>query len=311
MSVASINSSFSKPEPGHSTPDDVERGVISISTPRSIVSRVRSHFDSEVPTTVGTDVLILLCWFTTGFLDSTIYQAYRTFVSMQTGNTVFIGLGACQNPRSTRPYSWAKSLSSLVAFLVGSLFFSRLGLLLGSRDRPRRRLTFTLSFALQTFIILLSAIVLQSNVVESRLEYIGEEIDWLHLIPIVLLSFQAPGQTFAGRQLGTPEVSTVVITSMIYDFASDFRLFKRNNAPRSHNYMLDGLAEREKRLNSKCICQSYGYTAAGSAPGNRVITIQQPVGVVGVLTPLNPPSAMIMRKVGGAIATGRSVVKRQ
>ena len=155
---------------------------------------------------------------------------------MQTGNTVFIGLGACQNPRSTRPYSWAKSLASLVTFLLGCLFFSRLGLLLGSRDRPRRRLTFTISFALQTFIILLSAIVLQSNLVESRLEYIGEDIDWHHLIPIVLLSFQAPGQTFAGRQLGTPEVSTVVITSMIYDFASDFRLFKKNNAPRNRRF---------------------------------------------------------------------------
>lgn len=155
---------------------------------------------------------------------------------MQTGNTVFIGLGASQNSRATRPYGWAKSLSSLVAFLLGSLFFSRLGILLGSRDRPRRRLTFTLSFALQTVFILLSAILLQSNVVESRLEYIGEDIDWLHLVPIVLLSFQAPGQTFAGRQLGTPEVSMVVITSMIYDFASDFRLFKKNNAPRNRRF---------------------------------------------------------------------------
>lgn len=54
--------------------------------------------------------------------------------------------------------------------------------------------------------------------------------------------------------------------------------------------------------------RSYGYTATGSAPGNRVITIQQPVGVVGVLTPWNFPSAMITRKVGGAIAAGCSVV---
>ena len=75
--------------------------------------------------------------------------------------------------------------------------------------------------------------------------------------------------------------------------------------------MLDGLAECEKRLNSKCICRSYGYTATGSAPGNRVITIQQPVGVVGVLTPWNFPSAMITRKVGGAIAAGCSVIQRQ
>lgn len=54
--------------------------------------------------------------------------------------------------------------------------------------------------------------------------------------------------------------------------------------------------------------RSYGYTATGTTPGNRVITIQQPVGVVGVLTPWNFPSAMITRKVAGAIAAGCTVV---
>ncbi|CAF9915515.1 succinate semialdehyde dehydrogenase NADP+ linked [Imshaugia aleurites] len=54
--------------------------------------------------------------------------------------------------------------------------------------------------------------------------------------------------------------------------------------------------------------RSYGYTATGTTPGNRVITIQQPVGVVGVLTPWNFPSAMITRKIAGAIAAGCTVV---
>ena len=54
--------------------------------------------------------------------------------------------------------------------------------------------------------------------------------------------------------------------------------------------------------------RAYGYTACGSAPGNRIITIQQPVGVVGILTPWNFPSAMITRKVAGAVAAGCSVV---
>ena len=54
--------------------------------------------------------------------------------------------------------------------------------------------------------------------------------------------------------------------------------------------------------------RSYGYTATGSTPGNRIITIQQPVGVVGILTPWNFPSAMITRKVAGAIAAGCTVV---
>lgn len=54
--------------------------------------------------------------------------------------------------------------------------------------------------------------------------------------------------------------------------------------------------------------RSYGYTAQGSIPGNRFMTIQQPVGVVGILTPWNFPGAMITRKIGGAIAAGCSVV---
>lgn len=81
MSIATMNSSLSKPEAGEYTPDDVEKGTISIRTPRSIASCVQHHFDSEVPTTVGTDALILLCWFTTGFLDSTIFQGMSVTAS--------------------------------------------------------------------------------------------------------------------------------------------------------------------------------------------------------------------------------------
>ena len=54
--------------------------------------------------------------------------------------------------------------------------------------------------------------------------------------------------------------------------------------------------------------RSYGYAAHGSVPGNRMVTIQQPVGVVGVLTPWNFPSAMITKKIAGAVAAGCSVV---
>lgn len=44
--------------------------------------------------------------------------------------------------------------------------------------------------------------------------------------------------------------------------------------------------------------RSYGQTIQGTLPENRVLTIKQPVGVVGVLTPWNFPSAMITRKAG-------------
>ncbi|KAF2635178.1 aldehyde dehydrogenase [Massarina eburnea CBS 473.64] len=54
--------------------------------------------------------------------------------------------------------------------------------------------------------------------------------------------------------------------------------------------------------------RSYGQTVQGSAPENRVLTIKQPVGVVGVITPWNFPSAMITRKAGAAIAAGCTTV---
>lgn len=50
--------------------------------------RLRQHFSAKLKNN-NTDYILLLCWFTTGLLDSTIFNAYRTFVSMQTGNSLF------------------------------------------------------------------------------------------------------------------------------------------------------------------------------------------------------------------------------
>ncbi len=52
----------------------------------------------------------------------------------------------------------------------------------------------------------------------------------------------------------------------------------------------------------------YGTVIPASVAGNRVITMRQPVGVCGIITPWNFPAAMISRKLGAAIAAGCSVV---
>ena len=54
----------------------------------------------------------------------------------------------------------------------------------------------------------------------------------------------------------------------------------------------------------------YGETIPASVPGNRVMTIKQPVGVCGLITPWNFPAAMITRKIGPAIAAGCTVVAK-
>ncbi|KAL4869410.1 hypothetical protein BDV12DRAFT_167720 [Aspergillus spectabilis] len=54
----------------------------------------------------------------------------------------------------------------------------------------------------------------------------------------------------------------------------------------------------------------YGDTIPASVPGNRVITVKQPVGVCGLITPWNFPAAMITRKIGPALAAGCTVVTK-
>jgi len=54
--------------------------------------------------------------------------------------------------------------------------------------------------------------------------------------------------------------------------------------------------------------RAYGDVIPGPATDRRIMVIKQPVGVVGAITPWNFPAAMITRKVGPAIAAGRTVV---
>ncbi len=63
---------------------------------------------------------------------------------------------------------------------------------------------------------------------------------------------------------------------------------------------LEWFAEEAKRI--------YGDTIPGPAPDKRIVTIKQPVGVVGCITPWNFPNAMLARKIGPALAAGCAVV---
>ncbi|KAG9242118.1 succinate semialdehyde dehydrogenase-like protein [Calycina marina] len=54
----------------------------------------------------------------------------------------------------------------------------------------------------------------------------------------------------------------------------------------------------------------YGDTIPASIPGNRIVTIKEPIGVCGLITPWNFPAAMITRKIGPAFAAGCTVVAK-
>lgn len=52
----------------------------------------------------------------------------------------------------------------------------------------------------------------------------------------------------------------------------------------------------------------YGDTMQATNPACRIVTMREPVGVCGFITPWNFPAAMITRKVGPALAAGCTVV---
>lgn len=54
--------------------------------------------------------------------------------------------------------------------------------------------------------------------------------------------------------------------------------------------------------------RAHGVTIPSSTPHTTLLTIREPVGVCGIITPWNFPAAMITRKVGPALAAGCSVV---
>lgn len=90
----------------------------------------------------------------------------------------------------------------------------------------RLRRTLFSSFLLQTVCVIIAAAIIQAGVIDGSVPSRRDpaDVDFLELIPIALLSFQAAGQIVNSRGLGVGEVPTVVITSLLCDLVSDERI---------------------------------------------------------------------------------------
>ncbi|KAG8528466.1 uncharacterized protein KY384_007384 [Bacidia gigantensis] len=188
----------------------------------STYHRAQTYLAAEISTT-HTDLLLLCCCFISGLVDSTIYDAFGTFVSMQTGNTVFLGLGSSTPHNTSKPYGWAKSFVSLVCFALGCFSFSHSTRLLGNL----RRGTLALSFGVQAILVFIAAAVVQGGVANGNINTITDDIDWWEVLPIAFLSFQSAGQIVGSRALSLAEIPTVVLTSLIHDLTTDRMLLAK------------------------------------------------------------------------------------
>ncbi|KAK1974704.1 hypothetical protein LZ30DRAFT_786804 [Colletotrichum cereale] len=167
------------------------------------------------------DLVLLACYIITGLLDSSAISIWGSFVSMQTGNTVYIGLGLAAPTESTR---WIKSATSLGSFCLGSFFFSRFHRLFS----PKRRWVLCASFAAQALLCVAAAVLLTVGPRAGR-----DEVSWSVLVPIALIAFQSCGQAVTSRALRYNALTSVVLTSIYCDLFSDAELFAAANAERN------------------------------------------------------------------------------
>ncbi|KAK3331507.1 hypothetical protein B0H66DRAFT_466525 [Apodospora peruviana] len=186
-----------------------------------------------------TDIPILACCMVSGLCDSVAFNATGTFASMQTGNTIFLALGAASLP-ANQPTLWLRALVSILAFWFGCFLFSK------SRHlHPQRKATLTISFLLQAVFIFIAAALAQTRTVPAfgmsllptdanDAQHEADEDDPVALIPLALLAFQFGGQIVTSRILGLNEVPTNVLTSLYCDLWSD-------------PYLFAGLKENRKR----------------------------------------------------------------
>ncbi|KUI53399.1 hypothetical protein VP1G_00680 [Cytospora mali] len=188
---------------------------------KSFTTRIRKAAKDEVKRE-SAELMLILCYIITGLLDSSSISIWGSFVSMQTGNTVYIGLGLSAPSESTR---WIKSVTSLGCFCIGSVFFSHFHRYFG----PKRRGTLIASFLIQAVLCVVAA----SMVTLGPGGYGKDEIAWDVLLPISIVAFQACGQAVTSRALGYSAFTSVVLTSIYCDLFSDAQLFQLDNPDRN------------------------------------------------------------------------------
>ncbi len=171
------------------------------------VARFRQYLQDDIDRRWA-DLLLLLSYVITGLLDSSAVFIWGSFVSMQTGNTVYLGLGLVEPTKGTR---WIRSLTSIGCFCLGSFCFSRFHRFFS----PKRRWVLVASFAAQLLLVAAAAVVVM---VDRGSE---DQLRWQVVVPLALVAFQSSGQAVTSRALQYNSLTSVVLTSIYCDLFSD------------------------------------------------------------------------------------------
>jgi uncharacterized membrane protein YoaK (UPF0700 family) len=160
---------------------------------------------------------LLALTFVTGVIDAVSFLGLgRVLTAPMTGNVLFLAFAVTGAPG----FSIARTLTSMLAFLVGAGLGGRLGVWMAAATRRRWLLTVSVSEA-----VLLFAAALAS---------IGFDIETAtplsHLYAVIVLTAVAMGlQTATVRRLAIPDLTTTVLTLTLTGVAADSSLAGGNN----------------------------------------------------------------------------------
>ncbi|KAL4969440.1 YoaK family protein [Aspergillus stella-maris] len=178
----------------------------------NILIHTLSHLQNPINPS-HTSLLLLLSYTLTGLLDSAAISLWGSFASMQTGNTVYLGLGSIGADPSSET-RWVKAATSIGSFCLGCFCFSVFYRVVGL---SRRRWVLAVAFALQGGLVALAAGVVMGH---SGSTSSKNEIGWYTLLPLSLVAFQSSGQAVSSRVLERKSLTSVVLTSVYCDLLS-------------------------------------------------------------------------------------------
>ncbi|KAL1795773.1 hypothetical protein ACET3X_005997 [Alternaria dauci] len=210
------------------------------------VQRFKRHMNCDV-TKNWADLVLLFCYIITGLLDSSAVFIWGSFVSMQTGNTVYLGLGVVAPTEGIR---WIKALTSITAFCAGSFCFARFHRYFS----PAKRWVLIVSYSFQMLLIAVAALI--ATVGKDT----KEGLHWQMLVPLASVAFQSSGQAVTSRALKYNGLTSVVLTSNYCDLFSDPQLFKLSNVERNRR-----IGAPLMLLLGACIGGLYAHSSVGLA----------------------------------------------
>ncbi|KAJ6095455.1 hypothetical protein N7486_006201 [Penicillium sp. IBT 16267x] len=186
-------------------------------------SKLRSRLWFYLKEDIREDLLLeselIFLSFATGIQDAASWKDYDCFASNQTGNALFLAIGAAKFEGSA--YSVSHVGMSLGAFLAGGLVVGQIGNYFG----VRKRLWLITSSALQTVMVYAAAAIQHSFTTYPNSP--------AALVAIFLLAFSSGAQVALGRSLKITDITTAMATSAFIDVAVDPGLLKRKNRQRN------------------------------------------------------------------------------